>query len=175
MGFLFAWACVATVSITVADTRQAVEKTIQREVEVLRSCEPASCPVFFISALGRRLPIPNRFAPRPDEAGVVRRYISPDRAVASAAGIAAGEVILGNIFIGRVDGLREAESTGHIKLRRVGSAYGVEIHSVSLASDPGKEFAKALIAGDEYLQIADQNEQLPVLLLELSARLASSK
>lgn len=110
VGFWFAWACLATVSTAVADTQQALEKTIQREVEVLRSCERASCPVFFISVLGRGLAIPNRYAPRSDGDGVVRRYMSPDSPVASAEGIAAGEVILGNFFIGRVDALKEMES-----------------------------------------------------------------
>jgi hypothetical protein len=53
----------------------------------------------------------------------------------------------------------------------LGEAHGVEIHAVSLASDPGNEFARVLIGGAEYVQISDHNEQLPTLLLELSARL----
>lgn len=175
VGFWLAWACLATPSTSLADTLQALEKTIEREVEVLRSCQPANCPVFFIPALDRWLAIPNRFAPRPDESGVVRRYISPDQAVASAEGIAAGEVILGHFYIGRADGLKESVSTGQIKLRRLGSAQGVEIHAASLASNPDDEFAQVLIAGDEYLMISDQNEKLPTLLLELSARLTSAK
>lgn len=53
----------------------------------------------------------------------------------------------------------------------MGEAHGVEIHALSFASNPGKEFAQVLIGGDEYVQISDLNEQLPALLLELSARL----
>lgn len=154
------------------DLGSALEKTIQQEIAVLRSCAPGSCPVFFVHALGRRLAIPNRFAPRMDDDGVTRRYISPDSAVANAKGIAAGEVILGSMFFGRLEGLQRIEREGHIKLRRLGSAHGAEIYAVSLAGDPDDEFARALIAADEYVQISDQNPQLPELMLELGSRLA---
>lgn len=39
-----------------------------------------------------------------------------------------------------------------------------------MPSIPGNEFAQVLIAGDESVQISDQNKQWPALLLELSLR-----
>lgn len=38
-----------------------VKQAIQQEITVLSSCGPAKCPVFYVVALGRKFPIPNRY------------------------------------------------------------------------------------------------------------------
>lgn len=174
VGLVCAWMWVAPASQGAADPPQTLDRTIQHEVALLRSCAPQSCPVFRVWALGRQFAIPSRFKERPDYAPGFRMFRSPNPATAAPGSIAAGEVLVGGILIGPLEELRKGESAGDLKLRGLGSAYGVEIHALSVGQRTD-EFAQVLIAGDEYVQISDQNKQLPELLLELSARLASSK
>lgn len=172
LGSFCAWMYLVPASVGAADAQHTLDKNIQQEIAVLRSCVPQSCPVFFVSALGRQLAIPDRFKEREFAAGF-RRFISPARETVPGK-IAAGEVLVGGILFGPLEELRKGESSGDLKLRRLRSAHGVEIHALSVGQRTD-EFAQVLIAGDEYIQISDQNKQLPELLLELSARLASSK
>lgn len=147
------------------------DRTIQREIAVLSSCEPERCPVFYVPMLGRDFPIPNRYELGKWGTPGFRRYVSPARTT-SKESLISGEALVGNIVVGpRV----EFQKASHDwVLRPLGAIDGVEMFGLSFPDNPDRRIAHILIAGDEYAQIGDQNPQLAELLLKLSERLSKS-
>jgi hypothetical protein len=143
------------------------DQTIQREIAVLKTCEPERCPVFYVRMLGRDFPIPNRYESSNWGTPGFRRYISPARATPKDRYVS-GEALIGSILVGPRAEFHEASHAW--VLRPLGTIAGVEVFGMSSPDTPNKRFAYILIAGDEYAQIGDQNPQLAELLLKLSER-----
>jgi hypothetical protein len=160
--------CFVLPAVVLGEPVNPVKQAIQQEITVLSSCGPGKCPVFYVSALGRKFPIPGRYRKMaPDDATPeLTSFVSPAPEMPEGS-VAAGKALVGRIVIGPWAKLREADG---LVLRRISVTDDVETFALSLAESPDTEIARVLVAQEQFVQIGDMNPRLAELLLKLSAR-----
>jgi hypothetical protein len=155
---------------------EVFSKAISAEGKLLEACKPRECPVYYVSAIERTFPIPDRYmlGSRSTSDPLTLRFVSPIPEFASLKAAVAGEEMGGMIVIGPIEELRKSEKAGRVELKELQTIDGVKLYSMSFS--PGlrragtETRAVALIGTADYIMISDDNPKLPELLLRLSVR-----